>query len=57
MIYMFSNPKGSFVKCLAEQVCNQLKIYIVTGKDHDPKGRWGECQTAPIVDITNLTMF
>lgn len=57
MIYMFSNPKGSFVKCHVKQICNQFKIYIVTGKDHGPKGRWGNVKTAPIVDITSLTMF
>lgn len=57
MIYMFSNPKGSFVKCHAKHICNQFEIYIVTGKEDRSEGRWGNVKTAPIVDITGLTML
>lgn len=54
MIYMFINPKASFVKCYAKQICNQFKTYTVTGKEDVSKGRWGDVITAPIIDIANL---
>ena len=38
MIHLFSNPKALFVKCHAEQNCNQFKTYIVTGKEGGLKG-------------------
>lgn len=51
---MFINPKGSFVKCYAKQICNQFKTDIVTGKEDGSKGRWEYVITAPIINIANL---